>query len=209
MRALKLSIQGIRPVARRTLGDDAADHMEHYLDNSGNDYTIDLKGMIDEVPSARALYEEELRQAREFIEQLPEGFHLITSIQAQGGYNKPGESKNWYFAVGGYSAWGKGSVRITAGPGGREYTFWFEYKFFDRYNWDTGKSVRLSEYLEKIPTWADIEITDEFMGEFHRQGLAREFNMHGTYIEKYQWRHGDAVPKKVPLSGPPSPPDGR
>lgn len=31
----------------------------------------------------------------------------------------------------------------------------------------------------KKVTYAGIEITDEFMGEFHRQGLAKEFKMYG------------------------------
>jgi hypothetical protein len=46
----------------------------------------------------------------------------------------------------------------------------FEYKFFDRYNWDGGKSVTLF----------GVTITDEFMARFHREGLAKEFDMYGS-----------------------------
>jgi hypothetical protein len=59
----------------------------------------------------------------------------------------------------------------------------FEYKFFDRYNWDTGKKVEL----------AGITITDVFMGEFHRQGLAKEFNCYGSFKRKLAWKQGEAI----------------
>src|SRR6478735_6818996 len=53
------------------------------------------------------------------------------------------------------------------------------------YNWDVGKSV----------TIAGIRITDEFMGEFHRQGLAREFDCRGSFQRHLTWPKGAAIPK--------------
>ena len=51
-----------------------------------------------------------------------------------------------------------------------EYTLEFEYKFYDRYNWDGGKQVTILGHV----------VTDEFMGEFHRHGLARVFDLRGS-----------------------------
>jgi hypothetical protein len=64
------------------------------------------------------------------------------------------------------------------------YTVDFEYKFYDRYNWDAGKSVRL----------AGITITDKFMGEFHRQGLAQEYDCFGSFKRHLTWKKGEAIP---------------
>ena len=52
-----------------------------------------------------------------------------------------------------------------------------EYKFYDRYNWDGGKSV----------TIGGVEITDEAMGEFHLQGMAREYDEIGSFKRVFDW----------------------
>lgn len=177
-------------VSRQTIvvaiGDDAVKHMEHYFDNDGKDYTIDLEGMVHEVPSAGEVYKLELSRAITFVQGLTPGTYDITSRKAVNGYNKQGESKNWFFAIGGYSVWGKGKVTVTdKGSGKREYVLEFEYKFFDRYNWDAGKSVT-------IP-YINLRITDHFMGEFHRCGLAKEFNTNGSIKRTIKWT-SDAPP---------------
>jgi hypothetical protein len=74
---------------------------------------------------------------------------------------------------------------VTQAPTGKEYAMDFEYKFFDRYNWDGGKSVTLFK----------VTITDQFMGEFHRQGLAQEFDCVASIKRRFTWRHGQPIPK--------------
>ena len=61
--------------------------------------------------------------------------------------------------------------------GKRKYRLDYEYKVVDRYNWDVGKQVRIF----------GVTITDKFMGEFHRQGLAREFDMEGSIKVTIEW----------------------
>jgi hypothetical protein len=60
----------------------------------------------------------------------------------------------------------------------------FRYNFYDRYNWDNGKSVEL----------AGITITDKFMGEFHRQGLGQEFDCAGSFERRFSWQAGTTIP---------------
>ena len=72
---------------------------------------------------------------------------------------------------------------MTDTSGQLAYRIEYEYKFYDRYNWDAGKSV----------TFANITVTDHFMGEFHRQGLAREFNCLGSMRRVFSWRQGEAI----------------
>ena len=166
------------------IGDDAARHMLHYMNNTGRTLTIDLEGMIDEVKTANGRFRNEVNQAKTFVGSLSPGTHQITSRTAEGAYNRKSETKNWFFAIGGYSTWGKGEARVMAGAGAREYELDFEYKFFDRYNWDGGKKV----------TIGPVTITDQFMGEFHRQGLAREYNCVGSIRRRLRWREGQAIP---------------
>jgi len=126
----------------------------------------------------------EVFQAQDFVESLPVGSHQITSRTVETGYNIQTENKNWFFAIGGYKRWGTGQAKVTQNAQGqRSYELDFTYKFFDRYNWDGGKSVTLF----------GIKITDHFMGEFHRQGLAREFDCLGAVRRRFTWKHGEDI----------------
>jgi hypothetical protein len=182
--ALAAAVVATLPVAYGVIGDDAAKHMLHYFLSQGSAYRIDLEGMLRDVRGARELYEREVAQAQKFVEQLPLGQHDITSRHTQEGYNYEEESRNWYYAIGGYHAWGRGVAVVTEIGGERHCQLDFEYKFRDRYYWDNGKSI----------TFHDITVTDKFMGEFHRQGLAREFDCVGSFRREFTWKAGSAIP---------------
>lgn len=163
-------------------GPNATKHMKHYFGNTGRDYTIDLEGMIRSTNRAKQAMVAEANQAFRFIQLLPPGTHRFTSKSAESSYNYQNETNDWFFAIGGYSYWGKGIATVTEAGGPRRYEVEFHYHFFDRYNWDGGKEVRLPN-----PLGDPIVITDEFMGEFHRQGLAREFDCYGKVTRRFSW----------------------
>jgi hypothetical protein len=111
------------------------------------------------------------------------GTNPVTSKNVEVGCNTQRESQNWFFAIGGYSSWGKGVATVADGPTGRSYQVDFEYKFYDRYNWDAGKSV----------TFAGVTVTDKFMGEFHRQGIAKEYDCNGSFKRRFTWTKGQRI----------------
>ncbi|MGH6615301.1 hypothetical protein [Sphingomonas sp.] len=164
-------------------GINATLHLQHYLNNSGTTYTIDLEDMIRCVPSAKRAMVAEFRQAQNFLQGMPPGRYLFTSSNAEGGYNEKEENAEWFYAIGGYYYWGKGEATITSTQRGKRYEVDFTYCFRDRYNWDGGKSVDIGP----------LHITDEFMAQFHRQGLAREFDCIGSVQRAITWE-GDAAP---------------
>ena len=177
MYAKKGLILQILPPARIIIGGDAVRHMYHYFGNTGNDLTIDLEGLLG-VKTEKAEFNRELSNAQRFAQTLPIGTHNIMSNRASPGYADKDETTNWYFATGGYSYWGKGIVKVSnLGNGQKSFELEFEYKFFDRYNWDGGKQVTIH----------GIVVTDAFMGRFHREGLAREFNMYGSVKRIVKW----------------------
>ncbi len=191
--AKKAAILAVLPLAMAYPGVDAVQHMYHYFGNSGSDYTIDLAGMVKDVPSAKANIEAEIEAAKRFVETLPDGIHAICSAGTGGGYNTQGESANWYFAIGGYTYWGKGVANVSHVSGTRSFQMTFQFKFYDRYNWDGGKKVTLG----------GITITDEAMGDFHRQGVAKEYDCYGSVERLVIW--GAPVPAPAPV-GPVAPP---
>lgn len=182
-------------VTRLVTGPNAMRHMDHFFGNSGHDLTIKMESMIVATERNKKRLASEVHQAKTFCETLPLGQHNITSRNVNIGNNDKHETKDWFFATGGYQSWGKGKVKITEDASGvRQYALNFEYKMFDRYNWDGGKSVDI----------AGITVTDEFMAEFHRQGIAREFNQYGSVKRQLSWSHGALVPHDNIY-----PPDGR
>ncbi|SRR6266481_5371658 len=170
-------------VASITVGSDAASNLQYYHLNSGRPHGVNLAAMINAVPSAKKLYSTLARKIAFYIENFPAGSWDVTSKHTWGGYDHQKESRNWYFAVGGYTAWMKGRVRITGSGANRVFDFDGQYKFYDRYNWDSGKSVKI----------AGITITDHFMGEFHRQGLSKEYDNYGTSPVRFLWTPGTTL----------------
>ncbi len=183
--ALRLAIIDVLPQATLIIGPDAVRHMAHYLSSKGTDLTINLEGMVTDVPSAKARFQREVAQMQRFVETLPAGSrNAITSKNVEVGYNRQAENTNWFFAIGGYSTWGKGVATVSGTPANPTFDVDFEYKFYDRYNWDAGKSI----------TFHGITVTDRFMGEFHRQGLAKEYNCFGSFNRHFSWNKGQAIP---------------
>ncbi|MCC6536473.1 MAG: peptidoglycan-binding protein [Bryobacterales bacterium] len=173
-------------------GINATRHMRHYFANHGRNLTVNMESMIANVPLAQEAMVGEFRQVQRFVQMLPVGRHQFTSKSAESSYNYKDQSADWFFAVGGYSYWGQGTVNITMVGGQRKYDVEFVYKMFDRYNWDGGKSVTL----------VGITITDEFMGEFHRQGLAQEFNCYGEVRRQVSWTGDVNVPPDATITRP-------
>lgn len=197
MRALKQALTSIsfQVLASCFGGDDAVKHLMHYLSNTGRDYTIDFQGLINEVQIATDAYNAQVDAAKLFVSTLPDGCHQFTS--STGSLNHvitQAASKNWFFAVASYSTWGSGTATVQRVGGHLEYTIEYECHFVDRYNWDGGKEVQIpipgygslpapmKKAIDEIANVnaGQLKVTDEFMAEFHRQGLAKEFEMVGT-----------------------------
>jgi len=187
-------------------GQDAVDHIEHYLGNTGTTYTVKFQKLIKEVPPAKGkdVVDAQIAAAQKFIETLPPGSHFFTSDT--GSLNHAisrSDSVNWFFAVGSYTTWGSGIARVSPGGTGKiNYSMDFELHFFDRYNWDGGKMVQIplpgygklpkivQDQINKLPNVSNgqLKVTDHFMGEFHRMGLAKEFDMEASFKTHIDWR---------------------
>jgi nucleoid-associated protein YgaU len=174
--ALKSAILEALPYAWLVY-DDAAKHLYHYFQNTGSNYTIDFQGMISEVPKARRAVDQEIAKAQAFAETLPPGAHQLTSGSTFGFYIHKSDSANWFFANGGVQIWGKGRVNVTQTATTLNYAMTLEIWLWDRYNWDGKKST----------TIGPITVTDAEMAEFHRMGLAREFDCYGKVTESRSW----------------------
>ena len=77
----------------------------------------------------------------------------------------------------------------------------FDYQFRDRYNWDWDEN---DVNKQKSVTIMGFTVTDQHMQEFHKRGLAKEFDMVGSVEEEFSWTHGALAGKEVKVPIPPA-----
>lgn len=155
---------------------NAARHMNHYLDASGEPLDIDVDHLIGDSDAARADIEDATNgtfvDLAGQIDDQYDGERLVIPFESDwtGGYAGEGD---WYYAMGGFMQRQRGVavVEPPTTPGG-EPTVRIEYQVdvHDYYNWDTGKSVDIGP----------LHIEDTEMQELHRAGLAQEYEIEGT-----------------------------
>ncbi|HLK96161.1 MAG TPA: hypothetical protein VK364_00190, partial [Hymenobacter sp.] len=89
------------------------------------------------------------------------------------GYATQSMSKNWFFAMGGFSYAYGAEVIVTPplGPVETQPKVQIRYQLhtYDYYNWDQGKAVNIGF----------IHITDRMVGRLHKVGLAQEYELIG------------------------------
>jgi len=184
----------------------AAAHLRHYLDNSGDDRTVNPDEMMRDVDRFRG--EVDKTTAAEMR-------RIATEAEANGTYGKPvqfnsgwkgdyigpEDSKDWYYAMGGvqYAVTGVATVHPPDHPGG-EPRIEMDYRthVFDRYNWDGGKETEIGP----------VTISDDSMAEMHRAGVAQEYNISGSTDTKHYTGTVPPPGQQPPLPPPPENRDG-
>jgi hypothetical protein len=154
------------PVTR--YGEEATATFRHYFANTGEDFTIDLAKLLNEVPSVRENFQQLTNAAMAFAnscdcEQFVSAAALVGSITRE-------ESENWFLAVNNYSYYL--SARIESTDGGTR-SLNLTLSFWDRYDWDPGVTIPIPTPIGVIP------VDQDTVGAFHRQGLAQEFSTVG------------------------------
>ena len=178
-RANALLFQRISDVAE-TLGlDDAARHMRHYLNNTGDTLLIRPEELMRDMPQFQnrvdytfkndLIHQINDRIANEYQGQPMSFKHTTQWLPFYAGQS---QYPNWFFAMGGFSYAHGAEVTVTPDPNGGSPIVNVRHQLhvFDRYNWDENKSV----------TIGPLTITDEALGALHEAGLAKEYEIRGT-----------------------------
>jgi hypothetical protein len=152
---------------------NAADNLNHYLDNTGADQTSSPDTMMEDMPSfkeaVQALATEHASQAFRDA-STGSGSTKTFASPWMGFYATKETSMDWFFALGGFSFAVAGEVTTHKSEGKWLGELSYKAYVFDRYNWDTGKSVTIGPF-----TFEDTEL-----GRMHVVGLAREYIVRGS-----------------------------
>ena len=193
-RAQKLEYKAMAKAADALGLDHAAVNLDHYLDNSGQDFNNNPQDIINDIPSFRESVRATATQYASPAFKAASTGSGSTKTFASGWkpfYATKDLSKDWFFALGGFSYAVSGSV--TTKKAGSKYAGDLSYVvyLFDRYNWDSGKGVTIGPFT----------FTDDELGHMHVVGLAREYIVRGTsgIITNNNW-DGSALPTP-PVSG--------
>ncbi|NJM62212.1 MAG: hypothetical protein HC849_21640 [Oscillatoriales cyanobacterium RU_3_3] len=161
---------------------NAARHMRHYLNNTGETLKVNVDYMLRDLPDFKKLFETQIALAKqEANTRITAGNQtepIQFSISSQWDLDKkhyadPKNKGDWYWAIGGF--YYRYTALIETSPplkpnGETTVKMTTQIHVFDRYNWDGGKSVNIG----------GIKITDEALAELHKVGLAKEYNINGS-----------------------------
>ncbi len=108
-----------------------------------------------------------------------------------GFYATKSQSSDWYYSLGGFSYSVTGVVEKSGSELART-TLRYQVHIFDRYNWDSGKSVDIGPF----------HFEDKELGNLHLKGLAREYVVRGTALEfVYRYTPTMVIPSPVTEEG--------
>ena len=159
--------------AAETLGlTDAARHLRHYLDNSGEPLQVDVASVLHDEPGLREGVGNQVGLATR---------DALTRYDGTGSADIPfrtswrvftAAGKNWFYGLGSMSHSVTGVVHVEPGNPPRT-TVTYRVHVHDRYNWDGNKSTQ----------FGPITVKDEELQALHRKGLAQEYDVDGTSDE--------------------------
>lgn len=153
-------------IGARLLYPQSARFMEHYLSGKGTQLEIPVNTMLSDLPELRASYE---KLVPEMIESCEKTFAPgEANIRLQGQtrsdvYCK--SSKDWHWAVGGFSYMWSGMAERVGGDTRIQVNAGIK----DTYTWDRGRSISIF----------GVNVDFDELGLLHRAGLAREFSSSG------------------------------
>ncbi len=156
---------------------NAADHLRHYLDNSGTTLQIDPNAILTDVPSVakemdNAYWSDTIMGAEAFARENFTGQPMCFTMTSDWRVAEfDGKSTDWNLAVGGLSYSHTALVSVTPEPNGMgRLSMDSQLHVFDRYNWDGEKTTNIEGFT----------IRDETVGRLHATGLAQEYEIRGT-----------------------------
>lgn len=160
---------------------NAGDHLDHYMQNTGEDLRLDPDRIMNDEPGLKLHFDAIVTKAvREIAARLGTVSTSgdITAEFQSGWEDYTFASRDWWLAIGSVEAAVCGVVTAHAASGSetqQRIVLDYQCHLFDRYNWDGTKETEIAGM-----TWTDREL-----GALHTAGLAKEFNMMGSSTVKH------------------------
>ncbi|MGW2543585.1 hypothetical protein ACWC5I_22590 [Kitasatospora sp. NPDC001574] len=162
--------------------EDAARHMQHFLDASGEPLTVSVDRMLRDDPNFRnhvdsllaagdAQWRETALAAYQKAGGSPVAVPVETERTKRNDYTfGQDQQPNWFTAVGSQACVVSGLVTVKPGADGKPaVSMQYQVNVWDKYNWDQLKSTNI----------AGVSVSDKDMQRLHQTGLAQEYDISG------------------------------
>jgi len=186
---------------------DAARHMRHYLEGSGETLVVDVDTMLRDMPKFQRISQAALDDFIQDIEVRVARQYDGNSLEFQATspwhgdfYATQADNANWFFAMGGLSYSYSAEVSVVppvTAEADPTVEVTYQMHVWDYYNWDQGKSVTIprptmpvtgepmsfpipEEYQGHIEEVGDSwRVQDTALARLHLGGLAQEYEIIG------------------------------
>ncbi|MDP8908971.1 MAG: hypothetical protein M3N47_07610, partial [Chloroflexota bacterium] len=172
---------------------DAARHLRHYLDNSGEPLEVDVGSLLHDEAGLREAVGNQVSLATRAALESYDGSGLAEIPIRTSWRVFTASGQNWFYGLGSMSHSITGVVRVEPGNPPRT-TVTYRVHVHDRYNWDGNKSTEIGP----------ITVEDKELQALHRKGLAQEYDVDGSSDEITVTVDPDDVSSAQPPAG-----DGR
>lgn len=153
---------------RRRYGELTVETFARYFENSGENLVVDMEVLLKKSQDLRRNFKMLLHCLHYTVAGFAEGSYSFSMTKMVRGKFQRQESEELYLAIADYGYFAAGKIEIGRG-GSMDYDI--SLGLYDRYDWDPGASIPIAVGGVIIP------VSQEFVGSFHRAGLAREFDV--------------------------------
>jgi RHS repeat-associated protein len=171
---------------------DASKHLLHYLSKSGTRIDTDLTRLIRDIYSAKVQFISDVDNAMAEAERILDEHSYSEPVNiVQEGYSenrlRKEDSANWYFALGSYHTWGKGT-NVRKGKGRKNCCYYMNWSYNLRDNYEFENKLSLAGLVWDYEMWL-----------LNTYGWARHFRIRAvkglslTWIRGYRFYHSPSV----------------
>jgi hypothetical protein len=211
---------------------DAARHMRHYLEGTGEPLEVDVSRMLEDMPMfqqrSRGGLDTFLVDVESRVEQEYRGEPMKLEVVSPWILAPYSETPNWYYAMGGFHYTFGAEVTVSppsTAEGSPTVEIAHRMYVSDYYNWDQGKSVTIprptmplvgepislpipEEYRDHIREVGDNwVVADTAQARLHLGGLAREYEITGrTEVSTVNYTFDPQTMQWAPAAPPPAAP---
>ena len=158
--------------------------MIHYLENSGELYSVNFKNVISSWTTAYNFRTNDLNELISAVEVSASGTNKTIRLMESIPHNVS-ESTDWGRAIGSYYC----SITCTYRKTGQTYIASVVYELHDVYDWD-----------RTITSMGNLPISPSQLWELHHGGYAKNFEVFGSNTFTMTWTAGQSMENGVVIS---------
>ena len=158
---------------------DASRMLDHYLSNTGTDYNLNVKKLIDSSSKSDAddIFEDAIHKTQLYAEDILKKNSSIIFV-SKAPFITHSKTSVWDISRNASVGDCSGCIVAKVSRFDNEYKMEYRYIVFDFYDWDSNNNDR----------FIAIAPSDKQIFELHYAGMAKQFYVYGEYRNEITWK---------------------